>query len=149
MQIHTEIEINAAANDVWNVLVDFADYPAWNPVITKIDGMPYVGEKISFTLRAAPGIELPIPACEILVASASERELRWRGPTIPVLDQVLSGEHYFIVQEAGPQKVRFVHGENFSGLVAPVLEPLLQQRISDSYSEMNRAIKARCEGRSR
>lgn len=149
MQIHTELEINAPAEEVWKVLVDFPQYGEWNPVITSIDGAPYVGEKISFKIRAAPGVEIPIVACEILVANAAQGELRWRGPAIPVLDQVIAGEHYFIVQSAGEGKSRFVHGENFTGLLAAPLEPLLQQRLTDSYSEMNRALRARCEGRSR
>lgn len=147
MQIHTDIEINAAPETVWNVLTDFAVYGDWNPVIPSITGAPYVGEKISFKIRAMPGVEIPIVACEVLVASASARELRWRGPAIPLVDQVLAGEHYFIIQDAGPNKVRFVHGENFTGLIVGVLEPLLQQRITDAYSEMNRALKARCESK--
>lgn len=57
--------------------------------------------KIRFKIRAAPGVEITILAYEILVANASERELRWRGPAIPVLDQIIAGEHYFIVQSAG------------------------------------------------
>jgi len=146
MQIHTEIEINASAENVWKVLVNFPDYGSWNPVITKINGMPYVGDKISFNLRAMPGVELPIPQCEILVASAAMKELRWRGPTIPVMDQILAGEHYFMIQEINPNKIRFVHGEDFSGLAAGVLEPLLKDRITASYSEMNEALKRRCEG---
>lgn len=149
MQIHTELEINSPADEVWKVLVDFPRYSEWNPVITAIDGAPYVGEKISFKLRAAPGIEIPIIACEILVANAAERELRWRGPAIPFLDQVIAGEHYFIVQSAGESKSRFVHGENFTGFLADVLKPILEQRLVESYNEMNRALRARCEGRSR
>ncbi len=143
MEIHTEIEINASPETVWQVLSDFASYPAWNPVITRINGTPTVGEKISFTIQAAPFVQIPIPLCEILVASG--RELRWKGPALPLIDQVLSGEHYFIVQEAGPKKVRFVHGESFTGYVASVLEPILQQRLTESYSTMNRALKERCE----
>lgn len=145
MEIHTEIEINASADAVYKVLTDFASYGSWNPVITKIEGSPSVGGSVSFSLKAAPMIELPIPSCEVLVASG--RELRWRGPSIPVLDLVLTGEHYFIIQEAGEKKVRFVHGENFTGFAAKALEPLLQQRITESYSSMNRALKDRCEGR--
>lgn len=145
MEIHTEIEINASAETVWKVLVNFPDYPSWNPVITKINGMPYVGDKISFNLRAAPGIEIPIPACEILVASAAVKELRWKGPAIPLADQILAGEHYFMIQEISPTKVRLVHGESFTGLVAGFLEPLLKDRITQSYSEMNEALKSRCE----
>lgn len=32
--------INASAANVWQVLTDFENYPAWNPVIKKITGKP-------------------------------------------------------------------------------------------------------------
>jgi hypothetical protein len=146
MEIRTEIEINAPADTVWKVLINFPDYGSWNPVIPKIDGMPYRGNKISFNIQAAPGIQIPIMACEILVADSAQHELRWKGPAIPIAGDILSGEHFFIVQEISPNKVRFVHGEDFTGLAAPMLKPLLEQRLTDSYNEMNRALKKRCEG---
>ena len=146
MEIRTEIEINAPAEKVYQVLVNFAAYPEWNPVITKINGAPYVGEKISFNIRAMPGIEVPIAACEILVANAAMKELRWKGPAIPIASDILSGEHFFIAQEISPQKTRFLHGEDFTGLAAGALKPLLEQRLTESYNEMNRALKSRCEG---
>src|SRR3972149_2322813 len=33
--IHTEIQINAAPESVWAVLIDFPSYPQWNPFITR------------------------------------------------------------------------------------------------------------------
>jgi hypothetical protein len=165
MEILTEIQIDAPADTVWKVLVNFPDYGSWNPVITKIDGMPYRGNKINFTIQAALAgsqegsgsaagtmpflpqtVQIPIMACEILIADSGQRELRWKGPAIPIASDILAGEHYFIVKEEGPQKSRFIHGENFTGLAAGILKPLLEQRLNDSYNEMNRALKKRCEG---
>jgi len=146
MEILTEIQIDAPADTVWKVLVNFPDYGSWNPVITKIDGMPYRGNKINFNIQAAPGVQIPIMACEILIADSGQRELRWKGPAIPIASDILAGEHYFIVKEEGPKKTRFIHGENFTGLAAGILKPLLEQRLNDSYNEMNRALKKRCEG---
>ena len=63
-----------------------------------------------------------------------------------VVKDILSGEHFFIVQEKAPGKCRFIHGENFTGLVAPLLRPLLETRITSLYDQMNQALKVRCEG---
>jgi hypothetical protein len=145
MEIRTEIEIDAPAAKVWQVLTNFSDYGSWNPVITSINGVPEVGTTINFKIQAAPGIEIPIPMCEILTASAATGELRWKGPAIPLASDILSGEHYFIVQEINANQVRFLHGEDFTGLASGLLKPLLEQRLHDSYSEMNRALKSRCE----
>jgi uncharacterized protein YndB with AHSA1/START domain len=32
-ELHTEIEIDASAERVWDILTDFASYPQWNPFI--------------------------------------------------------------------------------------------------------------------
>lgn len=38
--------INASAANVWQVLTDFENYPAWNPVIKKITGKPAKDAKL-------------------------------------------------------------------------------------------------------
>src|SRR5215210_9363232 len=39
-ELHSEIEINAPAQRVWEVLTDFASYPQWNPFIRRASGVP-------------------------------------------------------------------------------------------------------------
>ena len=34
-ELHSEIEINAPVERVWEVLTDFASYPRWNPFIRR------------------------------------------------------------------------------------------------------------------
>jgi uncharacterized protein YndB with AHSA1/START domain len=37
-ELRTEIEINASAEKVWRMLIDFDAYPLWNPFIRSIEG---------------------------------------------------------------------------------------------------------------
>ncbi len=37
-EIYTEIEINASASTVWDILTDFDKFPRWNPFMKKISG---------------------------------------------------------------------------------------------------------------
>ena len=72
-ELHTEIEIDAAAERVWQVLTDFDAFPEWNPFIRSIEGAPDQDSKLKAfiqpsgargmtfkptVLRAAPGKEL-------------------------------------------------------------------------------------------
>jgi uncharacterized protein YndB with AHSA1/START domain len=45
-ELHSEIEINAPAERVWELLTDFASYPQWNPFIRTISGQPTKGERL-------------------------------------------------------------------------------------------------------
>ena len=47
IKVRTEIEIEAPANIVWQILTDFERYDEWNPFIRLIDGRLKVGENRS------------------------------------------------------------------------------------------------------
>lgn len=51
-QISTAIEIEAPAERVWQILTDFAAYPAWNPFIRAIEGPIRPGARL--TVRIQP-----------------------------------------------------------------------------------------------
>ena len=42
-RIATAIDIDAPADAIWRVLVDFPAYPEWNPFIRRITGEAKVG----------------------------------------------------------------------------------------------------------
>jgi uncharacterized protein YndB with AHSA1/START domain len=54
-QLHTEIEISAPAERVWELLTDFASYPQWNPFIRNISGLPASGERLEVRLEPSGG----------------------------------------------------------------------------------------------
>ena len=73
-EIVTEIEINAPPSRVWQILTDFEKYPAWNPFIKKISGVPAINEKLE--------VHMPDPRGEtmvfspIILVAGSNRELK-------------------------------------------------------------------------
>ena len=50
-ELHSQIEINASAERVWQLLTDFASYPQWNPFIRRISGEPTTGERLQVRLE--------------------------------------------------------------------------------------------------
>ena len=50
-ELHSEIEINAPAQHVWEVLTDFASYPQWNPFIRRASGVPRTGERLEVRME--------------------------------------------------------------------------------------------------
>ena len=80
----------------------------------------------------------------ILVADPP-RELRWHAHLLSSV--LLAGEHYFVIELAAGERVRFRHGEHFSGILIPLLRRWLDGGVRTSYDRMNAALKQRAEAR--
>ena len=138
-EIATEIEIDGSAQRIWEVLADFAAYPFWNPFLLKVDGAPKVAQRIRFWFELPRGFRAP--ACATVLKADHGRELRWAG-SVPGL---FRAEHYFVIEDTSKTRLRFRHGEIFSGLVLPLVWPILRGRGREVYEAMNVALKDRVE----
>ena len=139
IEVHTEIEINSTAENVWNILTDFGGYPKWNPLITNAEGEAIKGAKlkIEVTMNGKPMKFSP----KVLVAEKNI-ELRWIGKVVS--KKIFAGEHIFIIAPLEKEKVIFIHGEKFSGILLKTQKKMLEG-IEKSFEEMNLAIKRRAE----
>jgi hypothetical protein len=140
MQLRTEIEIDAPPERVWSVLTDFPNYHAWNPFITSVEGELKVGSTL--TIRVTPPESSESKFRPKLLVCEAPRELRWRGQLL--VKGLLDGEHFFRTEELGGGRTRFVHGEDFSGVLLRFLYKRLNQ-VARGFVYMNEALKKRVE----
>jgi len=157
-EIYTEIEINASARIVWNILTDFDNFPNWNPFIQKISGDLREGAQIEAFLKPPKNYRFFGQAktnsfCKPpnsngmkfkpkILAYKPEEELRWLGNLwIPKL---FDGEHSFIIEKISENKVLFIQKEKFSGLFVPFFSGLLKDTKS-GFEMMNMALKKEAE----
>ena len=138
--ISTEIAINASAERVWAVLSDNTRFPEWNPFITRCTGTIIPGARIEVELTA-PGSR-PMRFRPVVLVATPARELRWRGRV--GLPGIFDGEHFFRIEDPGNGTVRFLHGEEFSGLLVPLFGGVIR-RAREGFLRMNAALKARAE----
>ena len=140
-EIHTEIEINAPAEKVWQVLTDFAAYPEWNPFVRRGKGEISVGARLHIYIQPSGGKGMSFRPT-VLVADPN-REFRWLGHLW--LPGLFDGEHSFLIEPLADGRVRFVQRERFGGLLLPLLSKMLDRDIRRGFEEMNRALKVRSE----
>jgi hypothetical protein len=140
-EITTEIEIAAPARVVWGILVDFERHPEWNPFIEAIAGEAAPGARLSLTVRPPGGRALSFEPT--VLAAEEARELRWLGRV--GLPRIFDGEHRFVLEPLGPERVRLVHSERFRGVLVPLLWRSVAGRTRDGFEQMNRALKERAE----
>jgi hypothetical protein len=140
-QLHSEIEINAPAEQVWRVLTDFASYPEWNPFIPRISGQPAIGEHLEVRIEPPGGRGMTFRPT--VLNAEPNRELRWLGRML--MPGLFDGEHFLIIQPLDDNRVRFVQKEEFRGLLVPLFARSLDTNSQRGFEEMNRALKERAE----
>lgn len=139
--IATEIFIARGIAEVWAVLVDFAAYGRWNPYIIRIDGEAKAGTVI--TVHAARGEMQPALAQNIDLVSIASYTMRWQGG-LPDRRE-FAGDHWFVLEPAGPDETRFKHYEHFTGSHVPKFGQEDEAAVAANFERFNRALKARCE----
>ncbi len=136
-----EIEIDAPAERVWQVLTDFGKFPEWNPFIRKIDGHAKVGARLQVQIGASGTRAMSFSPKMLNVEP--NRELRWLGRLL--IPGLFNGEHSFIIEPLDEKRVRFVQREKFTGLLVPFMTKSLDRDARRGFEEMNRALKERAE----
>lgn len=138
--ISTEIRIKATASQVWHALMDFDAYPRWNPFI-RITGEAQVGEQLVNTIRMESGkSQVFKPVVREVVPN---RKFRWIGHLF--FKGLFDGEHYFEIQEMENGHLRFVHGENFRGILSGLLMKMIGAQTEAGFVQMNTALKSYVE----
>jgi len=92
-ELRSEIEIQASAERVWQLLTDFASFPRWNPFIRRASGNVQVGEQLEVNIQPS-GASGMIFRPTVLKAEPN-RELRWLGHFL--VSGLFDGEHIFTI----------------------------------------------------
>ncbi len=134
--IHTEIEIQAPPQTVWEILVNNEAYPSWNPYHVKVEGKMETGSRLFVEIHKPNGEKVEIEPHVMRIIPF--KELVWGGG----LRGVFFGEHSFLLSPLGDQSTHLVHKEHFSGITIPFAS---LDSIEEGYQLMNEALKARAE----
>ncbi len=139
--VHTEIDISATAERVWQVLTDLAAYPDWNPMIRRAAGEIKKGARLIIYFH--PSGSKGRTFRPKLLAVEPNRELRWQGqPGFPLL---FESEHVFTITPAESRAVRLTHDMVFYGLLIPFARNIARRATNGPFTDMNRALKDRAE----
>ena len=138
--IKTEILINSTPGKIWELLTDFDGYPEWNPFIKSIQGSLSEGSKLE--VKIAPPNEKAMIFKPSVLKVTQEREFRWLGNL--GVKGLFDGEHYFVLEQVKDNEVRFIHGENFKGILVGLFGGMLK-KTEHGFRLMNDALKGECE----
>ncbi len=142
-EIHTEIEFDAEPMAVWDVLVDLASYPEWNPMVKKASGEVRVGERLK--LRYEPEGHKRRKFKPLLLVVEPGRELRWQGQ--PGARWLFESEHIYLLSKTPAGKTHLDHDMIFWGLLIPPVKHVLEKATRGPFNDLNRAMKERVEAK--
>ena len=140
-EIHTEIRIQASAEEVWSVLCCDAQRMAdFNPQILRIRGHLREGSTLVLRVRLALGIVAGGKANVLRVDPP--RLLQWRGG-LPIRGLFL-GDHTFEIlpEEDG---VRLIQKEVYTGILAPLFLATLLHATEAGFRACNERVKELAE----
>lgn len=136
MTIETSIQIKASRKEVWDVLMDFKEYAHWNPFIKSITGIGSIGMSLEITL--------PTMKFKPIVHTKKNEELfSWKGKLW--VKGIFDGHHQFELRAIDDYSCIFIHREEFSGILVPLLKKKLNADTRLGFEVMNIALKNRVE----
>lgn len=139
--IETTIIVHSTTEEVWQVLMNFEDYPKWNPFIKSIEGA--TGSGYYLTVKIQPEGMKTLEFKPEILCKKRNMEFRWKGKLF--ISGLFDGEHYFLIKHLEDGNVEFVHGEHFSGILSRAILKMIGSKTKSGFEAMNLALKQRVE----
>lgn len=137
-QIQTQIHIQAPVNIVWKILMDFQNYPEWNPFICHISGEPQVGRQLQ--LEICPPDSSAMKFSPKVLECIKNQSFIWKGKLL--INGIFDGQHQFTLQEQAEGSTLLIHEEYFSGILVRWID---LSKTEKGFQLMNDTLKKRAE----
>lgn len=133
------IDIEAPPDRIWEVLVDFPKWGAWNSFIPLVEGILQEGQMLKVqvnppdlkTMTFRPKVFSLIP----------NKEIVWGGSFLWILYR---GEHLFLLEPINENLTRLRQIERFHGPIVLFMDSMIK-KTELGYHQMNIALKKRVE----
>lgn len=141
-ELHSEIDIEASPETVWDILTDLDGYADWNPFVVSSEGQVAVGERLTNRMQQ-PGGKAVTFRPTVTVAEPNH-VFEWLGRL--GLPGIFDGRHRFEL-EATPTGTRLAQTEKFNGVLVRFMRKSLDTQTHEGFEAMDAALKARAEAR--
>ncbi|RLC94436.1 MAG: hypothetical protein DRI39_02925 [Chloroflexi bacterium] len=143
--VRSEIDIDAPAERVWNIVVDLARYPEWNPFTPRIGAESIVVGK-EFTLDCwMTEKQLLRDEKEVFLAYEPEQYRVCWGTSRTRGRPGIKSFRWQICQPLDGHRTHFINYEEFHGVLAPLVNLLYGKKLQRAFDRYCRALKGRAE----
>lgn len=136
------VDINAPAQFVWDVLVDFEKYGEWNPFNPKVEATLEVGKPI--TMQVVMGDpNAASTMTEYFTRIDSPNRLVWEVVTSPETGDKVTHDHY--IDSISSTRCTYHHSDTFSGPSSTHIVSQFGDGIKSAFDAVANALKLRAE----
>ena len=137
--ITTAVDIDAGAEEVWDVLVDFPAYGEWSN-FSSAQGTAQVGTRLTMRMpgfRFRPTVTIVEPG----------HQLQWVGTLLT--RRLFHGEHSFILVSRPDGTTHLTNREEFSGALVTLTQRFMKRADDNGYTAFNAGLKKHVENRAK
>jgi choline-sulfatase len=133
------VDIDAPADDVWDVVTDFQSYSAWNPLLTNVEGELVVGGE----LQVSPAF-VPTSVRATVTLADKPNRFEWEDHVpLNAITPVFSVQLIPLAQN----RTRVIIAESFTGPLLPILGRRLDRQMPPLYEAMGKALSEQVKQR--
>ena len=151
MDPRASVEIDAALDEVWAVMLDTASYAEWNPFVVRAESAapPQVGDPIVLHVRWANGRGTTSPERISVLEAPHDDGQGVRRATLayvyegwPARLRLVRGTRFQRLSQEPDGPTRYDTVEEFSGPLVRLAGP---NRVEDGFRRHAQALRRRCE----
>lgn len=142
--ISETVQINAPASIVWEILIDMAKYPEWNPFCVECDSTLEMGAPVNMKLKSyvncAPEF---FENCEFVCAYEPEKLLSWELPNYDAWPYPARRDQ--IIKATGENSCEYHSTDAFLGPNGIHVMRFAGPWVKQAFDDTAHALKARAE----
>ncbi len=136
------ITINAPAQKVWDILIDFEQYPKWNPFTVKAESTLKIGETVDLYIPQKNGSLKKYKF--ILEEFDAPHSIAWSMPKLGHR-LILNAYRVQTVEAVNEMQCTYTTADTFNGWLAANVYKTQNKWVTKNFNNLAQALKARAE----
>lgn len=134
------VEIAAPAEFVWQVIVDFADYPKWNEFCPSIEANLEIGSPVKMQVNLGNGLQEQV---EFITCIEAPNKITWSMENKP--GDPIHADRSQVLTPLAKDRCTYVTYDEFSGEFAAAMVEQMGEQVRSGFDLCAQNLKARAE----
>jgi len=135
-EVRTEIIIEGSPQQIWDLILDFKEYPNWHPYLSEVLGKVKKGKFLKFKTKDLDGNPEGKFTAKIMELEL-HKELSWGGNVL----FFFSAKHYFRLVKIDETNNKLIKGEYWKGVFGKSYGEKIYIDLTKKFIQLNITVK--------